>query len=88
MLPSSPTTRSWIESTLKEKLNHAEVRVEDTTGTDDHFQALIITEEFEGLNTVKRHRLIYQALGDAMRERVHALSLTTLTPEEYTAKSS
>lgn len=74
--------REWMEKTLKEKLTDAEVEVIDTTGTDDHFQARIVTPDFAGLNTVKRHRLVYQAFGDAMRERIHALSLVTLAPGE------
>ncbi|MCP5277294.1 MAG: BolA family transcriptional regulator [Thiobacillus sp.] len=47
-----------------------------------HYQLTIISAAFAGQNAVGRHRLIYQALGDLMRGRVHALSITALTPEE------
>jgi BolA protein len=47
-----------------------------------HYQLTIISAAFTGQNAVGRHRLIYQALGDLMSRRVHALSITALAPEE------
>jgi BolA protein len=46
---------------------------------------LVVSERFEGLPLVRRHRLVYDALGDLMRAEVHALSLRTLTPSEHDA---
>jgi stress-induced morphogen len=60
---------------------HAEVR--DYTGGGDHFEALVVSPAFEGKTLVERHQLVYQALGDAMRARVHALTLKTLTPAQH-----
>ena len=48
-----------------------------------HFSAIIVAAEFEGLPLVQRHRLVYAAVGDLMGGRVHALSMKTLTPEEW-----
>ena len=42
-----------------------------------------MSEEFAGLSRVKRHQLVYSALGERMREEVHALSMQTLTPQEW-----
>jgi BolA protein len=47
-----------------------------------HFQLTIISKHFAGQNAVARHRAIYQALGDLMGSRIHALSITALTPDE------
>lgn len=47
-----------------------------------HYQLTIISPAFSGQNTVARHRAIYQALGDLMSTRVHALSITAYSPEE------
>lgn len=47
-----------------------------------HYQLTIISAAFTGQNGVGRHRLIYQALGDLMSTRIHALSITALTPDE------
>jgi len=55
------------------------------SGDGTHFQALIVSAEFRGKNRVQRHQLVYRALGERMREEVHALSMLTLTPEERAA---
>lgn len=60
----------------------ARVEVRDTTGGGDHFEATIVSEMFEGKGLVQRHQVVYAALGEAMRVRVHALTLKTLTPAE------
>ncbi len=60
----------------------AQVEVRDTTGGGDHFETLVVSEVFEGKALVQRHQVVYAALGDAMRVRVHALALKTLTPSE------
>jgi acid stress-induced BolA-like protein IbaG/YrbA len=52
-------------------------------GDGQHFDALIVSAAFEGKPRIERHRLVYAALGDRMRNRVHALSMKTLTPEEH-----
>jgi len=43
----------------------------------------VVSENFEGKGLVERHQAVYGALGDAMRARVHALTLKTLTPSQY-----
>jgi acid stress-induced BolA-like protein IbaG/YrbA len=57
----------------------------DVRGDGHHFEALIVSPEFEGLTRVRRHQRVYAALGDRMREEIHALSMTTLTPAEWAA---
>lgn len=47
-----------------------------------HFRLIIVSNHFAGMNAVSRHRAIYQALGDLMSGRVHALSINALTPDE------
>lgn len=72
-----------VESLIKQGIPDAIVEVRDTTGGGDHFDALIVSGVFEGKGLVERHQTVYKALGDAMRVRVHALSLRTLTPAQY-----
>ena len=57
-------------------------------GDGQHFEALIVSAEFSGKNRVQRHQRVYQALGERMREEVHALSMQTLTPEEWRAQAA
>ena len=47
-----------------------------------HFDLTIVSEQFTGLNTVMRHRLIYDALGEMMQTEIHALSIKAYSPEE------
>ena len=55
----------------------------EVEGDGRHFFATIVSGEFTGLTRIKRHQRVYAALGDRMREQIHALSMKTLTPEEY-----
>ena len=57
----------------------------DVEGDGRHFFATIVSSEFEGRNRVARHQRVYAALGDRMREQIHALSMKTLTPAEFAA---
>ena len=57
----------------------------EVAGDGQHFEALIVSPEFANLSRIKRHQLVYAALGDRMREEIHALSMRTLTPEEWKA---
>jgi stress-induced morphogen len=78
----TPITAEEIESMILAALPDARVQVRDTTGGGDHYEAIIVSQAFVGKTRVNRHRLIYGALQDAMRERIHALALVTVTPEE------
>jgi acid stress-induced BolA-like protein IbaG/YrbA len=72
-----------IKRLIELGLPGAYVEVRDTTGGGDHFEAIVVSPEFEDKGLVERHQAVYSTLGDAMRERVHALSLKTLTPAQY-----
>jgi len=58
----------------------------DVRGDGHHFEALIVSPAFEGKSRVARHQLVYAALGDRMRQEIHALSMSTLTPAEFSAR--
>ena len=57
----------------------------EVEGDGQHFTALVVSSEFEGRSRVQRHQLVYAALGERMREEIHALSMRTLTPAEWRA---
>lgn len=54
-------------------------------GSESHFKAVIVSDEFTGLNAVKRHQAVYRSLGDLM-SRIHALALHTYTPQEWSSR--
>ncbi len=72
-----------IVEKIKASLTDAEVRVQDLTGTKDHYEATIISQEFEGKPLIKRHRMVYDALKEEMKGPIHALTLKTYTPEQW-----
>jgi len=49
---------------------------------ESHFSVTIVSQAFEGKSRMQRQRLVYQALSEEMKERIHALALQTLTPNE------
>ena len=59
----------------------------EVIGDGQHFQARIVSRAFAGKSRVQRHQLVYRALGERMREEIHALSMQTLTPEEAAGES-
>ena len=64
-----------------------EASIEDAVvnvSSDDnvHFEAVVISQEFQEKSLVQRHQMVYGSLGDKMQSEIHALSLTTLTPKE------
>lgn len=76
MLPTPELVKSYIAAGLQ--CTHLEVE-----GDGQHFTAVIVSPAFAGKRLIQRHQLVYAALGDRMREEIHALSMKTLTPEEF-----
>jgi acid stress-induced BolA-like protein IbaG/YrbA len=79
MLPTPEQIRRYISDGLA--CEHIEVE-----GDGQHFYATIVSRAFEGRRPIQRHQLVYGALGDRMREEIHALSMKTLTPAEWQNK--
>lgn len=77
--PTPSEVRDYIAAGLD--CTHLEVE-----GDGRHFFATIVSTEFEGKLRVARHQRVYAALGDRMREQIHALSMKTLTPAEWAAQ--
>jgi acid stress-induced BolA-like protein IbaG/YrbA len=75
-------TPESIQSSIQAGLACERVEV---AGDGQHFQALVVSAAFGGKSRIQRHQLVYAALGSRMREEVHALSMKTLTPEEFAA---
>lgn len=78
MLPTPEQIHQYIAAGLD--CTHLQVE-----GDGQHFQAMIVCAAFAGKRLIQRHQMVYAVLGDRMREEIHALSMKTLTPEEYQA---
>lgn len=66
-----------IKARLLAAFPGARVEVTDMTGTEDHFQALVVSAAFEDKSRVDQHKMVYAALGELMAGAIHALALTT-----------
>ncbi|MFP6626296.1 MAG: BolA family protein [Deltaproteobacteria bacterium] len=71
-----------IESLIEKNIPEAKAKASNLRG-GDHFGVTVVSPSFEGCSLVEKHRMIYQALGDAMKSDIHALTIEALTPGEY-----
>jgi len=85
-------TPEMIVSRLREHLSAESVEIEDQShlhaghagaaGGGGHYQVTIVADCFKGLNTLARHRLVYDAVADLMKKEIHALSIQAYSAEE------
>ncbi len=75
-----PMSQSELEARLREAFPDAEIGVEDLAGDGDHYRARIVSQAFSGMNRVRQHQLVYQALKGSVGGELHALALETAAP--------
>jgi stress-induced morphogen len=75
-------TPEAIAAKIRAAIPDARVQLKDLTGTQDHWQAEIVSSMFVGLSLMQRHRLVMSALAEEMKGPIHALTLDVKTPEE------
>ena len=71
---------SELETLIKSGIPDAEVTVK---GDGDHFEATVVSPQFEGRPMVQQHQMVYGTLGDRMGGEIHALALHTYTPADW-----
>jgi BolA protein len=91
----SQRTKIKIERMMKEKLLAVYVEIIDETwehaghagaaSGGGHFNMVVVSERFEGVNLLDRNRLIYSALEEEMKGEIHALALKAISPSEWNA---
>ena len=72
---------SELEAIIKAGIQDAEVIVK---GEGDHYEATVVSQQFEGRSMVQQHQMVYATLGDRMGGEIHALALHTYTPGDWT----
>lgn len=77
-----------VKKLIEDNLPDSKAEIIDTTGTKDHFSAIIISSEFEGLSLVEQHQLVYKALGHYLTREIHALQLKTYSPSQWQQQNS
>ena len=93
--PSSENTMAIVhdmKTRLESHLTLVHFEVKDFTGRHlnhnlheggFHLEAVIVSDDFMRKNLVQRHRLVYEAMGELMKHEIHALSMKTLTSDEW-----
>jgi stress-induced morphogen len=79
---SRVTNVAWVQEQLLKAFPEATIKVIDTRRDDNHLHAHVISEQFQGLTLIQRHRAVYRALEGEVGYKVHALTLLTQTPSE------
>ena len=75
-----------ITQRIQQAFPQAEVRLNDMTGTRDHWEAVIISDLFEGQSLIRRQQGIYRALGELMAGPIHAFTMQTVTVSQAQEK--
>jgi stress-induced morphogen len=76
-----PMSAEEIETLIRAEIPDALIEITDLAGDGDHYAARVVAESFRGLPRVRQHQRVYQALGGRMGGVLHALQLTTATPD-------
>ncbi len=74
-------TANEIKALILKTLPDANIRIEDVSGDGSHYSLWIESKSFEGKNRVQQHQMVYAALGDMMKDKLHALALQTSVPQ-------
>jgi len=77
-----------VKKLIESGIPESQVEVVDTTGTKDHFSAIVISDSFEGLSLVEQHQTVYKAVGDHLTKEIHALQLNTYSPTQWAQHNS
>jgi stress-induced morphogen len=76
-----PMAADEIEGMIRAAFPDAQVEITDLAGDNNHFAARVVSSAFTGMPRVKQHQAVYNALGGKMGGVLHALQLTTATPD-------
>ena len=71
------------ESLQVDDESHLHVGHEGAKDGRGHFRVLVISDKFRGQSAIKRHRMVYQAMGELMQTDIHALTIEAFTPDEF-----
>ncbi|MDQ6993699.1 MAG: BolA family protein, partial [Mariprofundus sp.] len=74
-------TPEEVAAMIRSHMVDADVEVRLYAG-DDHFEATVISSAFAGKSRVAQHQMVYAALGEHMKQAIHALALKTAVPKE------
>ena len=75
-----------IKERLIENFPEDKVEVFDLRGSGDHFSVIVISDKFQDISLVDRHRMIYSIFKDEISKEIHAMQIQTYTCKEWSNK--
>tara|TARA_B100000959_G_C14837761_1_gene564665 strand:+ start:490 stop:732 length:243 start_codon:yes stop_codon:yes gene_type:complete len=72
-----------IKEKIHASIDNAQIDVKDTNGTGNHFSILVISDIFNDMSLIERHKIIHQCLKKYISNEIHAIQLKTLSKKEY-----
>lgn len=72
-----------VKNLIESKLDGSHVEVSDMTGTQDHLEILVVSDEFKGKMRLAQHQIVMDILSESLKEKVHAVKIKTMTKEKY-----
>lgn len=72
-----------VKNLIESKLSGSYVEVGDMTGTMDHLEILVVSDEFKGKMRLAQHQIVMDILKEDLKEKIHAVKIKTMTKEKY-----
>ena len=72
-----------IKSLIEENLAESLASVSDMTGTMDHLEIFVVSDQFKGKMLLEQHQMIMDILAESLKEKIHAVKIKTMTKEKY-----
>ena len=76
-----------VQKLIEDKLPDSQVAVVDTRGSGDHFEIMVVSNDFEDVPLIDRHRMIHSALGENLGGAIHAGEIKAYTPDQWKSLS-
>ena len=76
-----------VRDLIQNGIIDSKVEAIDTTGTNDHFSVVVISDSFEGLSLIEQHQMVYKAVGAYMTNEIHALEIKTYSTKAWEEKN-
>tara|TARA_Y100000590_G_scaffold437852_1_gene559978 strand:- start:821 stop:1069 length:249 start_codon:yes stop_codon:yes gene_type:complete len=80
-------TKDDILKRLTQHFQNSKIEVQDLTGSSNHYSILIISNDFNELSLLHRHKQIYKIFEKELTYEIHALQIKALTPKEWNQKN-
>ncbi len=72
-----------VKDLIEANLADSQVQVGDMTGTLDHLEILVVSDEFKGKLLLEQHQMVMDILKDSLKEKIHAVKIKTITKEKF-----